>query len=76
MNIYGSTCPMCCGDLDASHPRTEAGVCRFCGCDTEASAYASPIEPRPDATASILSPFAISDLAIGQTPFRQDMAVA
>ena len=76
MNVYGNTCPMCCGDLDAAYPRTENGVCRFCGCATEASAYAPLIERRRDATALILGPTAMSRLAMEQAPFRQDLAIA
>ena len=76
MNVYANTCPMCCGDLDAAHPRTEDGVSRFCGCDTEASAYTPLTARRPDATAFNLGSIAMSDLAIARTPFQLNVAVA
>lgn len=35
MNVYGGTCPMCCGDLDDDG--TDAAVCLFCRQMVEAS---------------------------------------
>jgi uncharacterized Zn finger protein (UPF0148 family) len=50
MNLYGNTCPMCCGDLDFDWPG--AAVCPSCGCRTEAS-VSTPRQP--DAQASGVS---------------------
>jgi hypothetical protein len=30
MNVYGSTCPLCCGDVDAAVLKTGAAGCQFC----------------------------------------------
>jgi len=31
MNVYGSTCPLCCGDMDdAAFLRSSVAACQFC----------------------------------------------
>ncbi len=39
MNVFGNTCPMCCGDLDdVAYLRAGVAVCLSCGCTVEAPA--------------------------------------
>jgi hypothetical protein len=46
MNVYGDTCPVCCGDLDnRSDPATRASECLFCGCKALASRQSSSLGP-------------------------------
>jgi hypothetical protein len=41
MNVYGSTCPFCCGDLDdVAFLTTGAAACSFC-CNNESAAEQS-----------------------------------
>jgi hypothetical protein len=49
MNVFGNTCPMCCGDLGkVAHPRGGVNVCRSCGCDAEAPAQlTAPLDLAP-----------------------------
>ena len=69
MNLYGNTCPMCCGDLDdLAYLRTGAAVCLFCGCDAGASASMPSAARGPDAIAFGVSAIAIRDSAMAQAP--------
>ena len=70
MNVYGSTCPMCCGDLDdAAYLRTGAAVCLSCGCNVEASASTPPSTARrPDAMAFNVSAVAMREPAMALAP--------
>jgi len=69
MNVYGSTCPMCCGDLDdAAYRRTGAAVCLSCGCHAGALASTPRAAQLPDATAFSLSATAMGDPAVTQAP--------
>jgi hypothetical protein len=69
MNLYGNTCPTCCGDLDdVAYLRTGAAVCLFCGCDAGASASMPSAARRPDAIAFGVSAIAIRDSAMAQAP--------
>jgi hypothetical protein len=76
MNLYGNTCPMCCGDLDdLAYLRTGAAVCLFCGCNAGASASTPSTVRRPDPIAFGVSAIAMSDPAMAQAA-RLDIAVA
>ena len=56
MNVYGNTCPMCCGDLDdVVYLRTGAAVCLSCGCNAEAPTSTPSTARRPEAIASSVS---------------------
>lgn len=67
MNVFGNTCPMCCGDLeDVAYLRTGAAVCLSCGYNVEASASAPSMPQRPDATAFSVSAIAMRDPAMAQ----------
>jgi len=67
MNVYGSTCPMCCGDLDnVAYLRTGAAVCLFCRCNAEAWASTPSTAGRPDAMALSLSAIAMTGPAMAQ----------
>ena len=69
MNVYGSTCPMCCGDLDdAAYLRTGNAVCLSCGCNTEAPASTPSTARQPEAIALTLNAFAMRDPATAQEP--------
>lgn len=65
MNVFGNTCPMCCGDLeDVAYLRTGAAVCLSCGYNVAAAASAPSTPQRPDATA--FSASAMRDPAMAQ----------
>ena len=67
MNVYGKTCPMCCGDLaNVAYLRTGAAVCLFCGCKAEAPAPTPSTARRPDAIAFSVSAIAMRDPATAQ----------
>jgi hypothetical protein len=69
MNVYGNTCPMCCGDLDGTaYRRTGAAVCLSCGSNAEAPASTPSTARRPDAIAFSASAIAMSDPAMAQAP--------
>ena len=62
MNVYGNTCPMCCGDLDdVAYLRTGAAVCVSCGCNAEASASTPSTARRPDVIALSVSAITMRD---------------
>ena len=57
MNVYGDTCPLCCGDLDnAAYRGTRIAVCLSCGCRAEAPASA----PQAAAQRQDEMPFSLS----------------
>jgi len=67
MNVYGNTCPMCCGDLDdVAYLRTGAAVCVSCGCNAEASASTPSTARRPDVIALSVSAITMRDPAMAQ----------
>lgn len=69
MNVYGNTCPMCCGDLDdVPYLRTGAAVCLSCGCNAKTLASTPFTARRPDAMAFSVSGIAMSDRAMAQAP--------
>ena len=69
MNLYGNTCPMCCGDLDdVAYLRTGAAVCQFCGCNAGAPASTPSTARVPEAMAFGVSAIAMRDLAMAQAP--------
>jgi len=69
MNLYGNTCPMCCGDLDdVAFLRTGAAVCLFCGCNAGASASTPSTARRPDAIAFGVSAIVMRDSAMALAP--------
>jgi hypothetical protein len=77
MNVYGNTCPMCCGDLDdVAYLRTGAAVCLFCGYNAEAPASTPSTARRPDAMAFSASAIAMRDPARAQAPSGWISAVA
>jgi hypothetical protein len=77
MNVYGNTCPMCCGDLDdVAYLRTGAAVCLFCGCNAGAPASTPSTERWPDAMAFSASAIAMRDPAMAQAPSGWISAVA
>ena len=69
MNVYGNTCPMCCGDLDdVAYLRTGNAVCRSCGCNAKPSASMPFTARRPDAMAFGVSAFGIREPTVAQAP--------
>ena len=77
MNVYGNTCPMCCGDLDeVAYIRTGTAVCLFCRCNAEASASTPSTARRPDAIAFSVSAIGMRDSALAQAPSGWISAVA
>ena len=69
MNVYGNTCPMCCGDLDdVAYLRTGDAVCQSCGCNVEAPASTRSTSRRPEATAFGVSSIAMRDPVMTQAP--------
>lgn len=36
MKAYGSTCPLCCGDIEARPKYAPGAVCTFCGAELDA----------------------------------------
>lgn len=63
MNVYGNTCPMCCGDIDSTDLTTTPGQCTFCGYGAGKS---MPTPRQPAAIAFIPSAVAEGGLAIPQ----------
>jgi len=67
MNVYGNTCPMCCGDLnDVAYLSTGTAVCLFCGCNAEALASTLFTARRPDAITFSVSAITLRDPAMAQ----------
>ena len=69
MNVYGNTCPMCCGDLDdVVYLRTGAAVCLSCGCNAEAPTSTPSTSRRPEAIAFGVSVTSMRVPAMAQAP--------
>lgn len=52
MNVFGNTCPMCCGDVeDVVYLTTGAAGCLSCGYSTEATSATPGTVLQPDAEA-------------------------
>ena len=69
MNVYGDTCPMCCGDLDdVAYLKTGSAVCRSCGCNAKPSASTPFTARRPDAMVFGASGAAENNRAVAQAP--------
>lgn len=68
MITFGSTCPMCCGDLDdVAYLGTGAAVCLSCGWNVKAPAFMPSTVRWPDAVALSVSDIAMGDHVMTRT---------